>query len=199
MIMVLATLQVHDGDINDGAFCTVLMMTMMLSALPVDDKNLDTSSSGNSGLPAVAAIKLYYNDLGVGGGRALAETPRLNSTLTSIDLGFNGMGEVGGRALAETLRLNSTVVSLNLYHNHNLLKLNQPQSLVERWITESIFIAGSGINFHRTVGGGSTTMSRSSRSRQAIYAAENYEFVSTRLTDLLINSNQCDHLASIIR
>jgi hypothetical protein len=40
-------------------------------------------------------------DLGEGGGPALAEALRLNTTVTSLDLGFNRLGEGGGRALAE--------------------------------------------------------------------------------------------------
>ena len=41
--------------------------------------------------------------------RALAETLRLNSTVTSLNLGANGLGEGGGRTLAETLRPNTTL------------------------------------------------------------------------------------------
>jgi hypothetical protein len=38
------------------------------------------------------SLDLGWNDLGEGGGRALAETLRLNTTLTSLDLGFNDLG-----------------------------------------------------------------------------------------------------------
>jgi hypothetical protein len=55
--------------------------------------------------------------MGEGGGRALAETLRLNTTLMSLDLGWNDLGEGGGRALAETLRLNTTLTSLDLGFN----------------------------------------------------------------------------------
>jgi hypothetical protein len=48
------------------------------------------------------ALSLCCNDLGEGGGRAQAETLRLNYTLTSLDLGYNGLVEDGGRALADT-------------------------------------------------------------------------------------------------
>ena len=65
----------------------------------------------------LTSLSLYLNNLGEGGGRALAEALRLNSTLTSLDLGYNDLGEGGGRALAETLRLNSTLKSLNLVYN----------------------------------------------------------------------------------
>ena len=37
-------------------------------------------------------INLYNKDLGEGGGRALAKTLLLNTTLTSLDLGGNGLG-----------------------------------------------------------------------------------------------------------
>ena len=63
------------------------------------------------------SLNLSENDLGEGGGRALAETLRLNSTLTSLDLGGNGLGEGAGRAMAEALRLNSTLTSLDLCFN----------------------------------------------------------------------------------
>jgi hypothetical protein len=52
------------------------------------------------------------NGIEEGGGRALAETLCLNTTLTSLNLYYNGLG--GGRAVAETLRLNTTLASLNL-------------------------------------------------------------------------------------
>jgi len=63
-------------------------------------------------------LHLDWNGLGEGGGRALAETLRLNTTLTSLNLRGNGLREGGGQALAETLRLlNKTVTSLNLRSN----------------------------------------------------------------------------------
>ncbi len=37
--------------------------------------------------------------------------------LTSLDLGWNDLGEGGGWAMAEALRLNTTVTSLNLREN----------------------------------------------------------------------------------
>jgi len=40
--------------------------------------------------------------------------PRCSRTLKSLNLGHNGLREGGGRALAETLRLNSTLTSLDL-------------------------------------------------------------------------------------
>jgi len=64
--------------------------------------------------------ELRYNDLGEGGGRALAEALRLNTTLASLNLSYNRLGEGGGLALAEALRLNQyniTVTSVNLYSN----------------------------------------------------------------------------------
>ena len=37
--------------------------------------------------------RLFCNDLGEGGGRALAQALRLNITLTSLNICWNGMGE----------------------------------------------------------------------------------------------------------
>jgi hypothetical protein len=51
------------------------------------------------------------------GGRALAESLRINSTATSLNLSIHDLGEGGERALAEALRLNATLTSLNLYYN----------------------------------------------------------------------------------
>ena len=45
----------------------------------------------------------------------LAETLRLDTSLTLLNLYNNGLGEGGGRALAETLRLNTSLTLLNLY------------------------------------------------------------------------------------
>jgi hypothetical protein len=47
----------------------------------------------------------------------MAETLRLNTTITSLDLYRNRLGEGGWRALAEALGLNTTVTSLNLNGN----------------------------------------------------------------------------------
>jgi Ran GTPase-activating protein (RanGAP) involved in mRNA processing and transport len=66
---------------------------------------------------AVTELDLHDNGLGESGGLMLAETLRLNTTLTELHLQDNVLGEGGGRALAETLRLNTTVTSLNLGGN----------------------------------------------------------------------------------
>ena len=55
--------------------------------------------------------------LGEGGGRTLAETLRVNTTLASLDLGANGLGEGGGRALSAALRVITTLASLRLCGN----------------------------------------------------------------------------------
>jgi hypothetical protein len=49
---------------------------------------------------SLVALDLERNDIGAGGGRALAEALRLNTTLTSFNLRENGLGKGGGRALA---------------------------------------------------------------------------------------------------
>jgi hypothetical protein len=54
----------------------------------------------------IMSLNIRGHDLGKGRGRALAEALRLNTTVTSLDLGCNDLGEGGGRSLAETLRLN---------------------------------------------------------------------------------------------
>jgi len=59
----------------------------------------------------------WHHGLKEGGGRALAEALRLNTTLTSLDLDEKVLREGGGRALEETLRLNTTVTSLTLGGN----------------------------------------------------------------------------------
>jgi Ran GTPase-activating protein (RanGAP) involved in mRNA processing and transport len=78
------------------------------------------------------------NDLGEGGGRALAEALRLNSTLTSLNLGDNGLGEGAGRALAEALRLNTSLTSLKLMmmsfiFNNNDLREEVQSALAQAW------------------------------------------------------------------
>jgi len=77
----------------------------------------------------LTSLNLGYNRLGEGGGRALAETVRLNTTLTSLSMGVNGLGEGGGRALAETLRLNATLKSMHLCWNR--LAVEQESALRE--------------------------------------------------------------------
>jgi hypothetical protein len=48
------------------------------------------------------SIILAANDLGEGGGRALAEALRLNTTVTSLDLGYNGLGVEVRSALCQS-------------------------------------------------------------------------------------------------
>ena len=48
------------------------------------------------------SLDLHRNVLGEGGGRALAETLRINTTLASLNFGWNRLGEGGERALADT-------------------------------------------------------------------------------------------------
>jgi hypothetical protein len=43
------------------------------------------------------------------GGRALAQTLRVNTTISSLNLGWNNLGEGGERTLAEALRVNTTL------------------------------------------------------------------------------------------
>jgi hypothetical protein len=63
----------------------------------------------------VTSLYLGNNNLGEGGGRALAETLRLNTSLTLLNLYYNDLGEGGGRSLAETLRLNTLLTLLKHY------------------------------------------------------------------------------------
>jgi Ran GTPase-activating protein (RanGAP) involved in mRNA processing and transport len=86
----------------------------------------------------LTSLDLGYNDLGEGGGRALAETLRLNSTLKSLNLGYNQLGEGAGRALAETLRLNTSLTSLKLMmmsfiFNNNDLREEVQSALAQSW------------------------------------------------------------------
>jgi hypothetical protein len=94
------------------------------------------------------SFDLGWNNLEVGGGRALAEALRLNSTLTSIDLHYNGLGEGGGRALAEALRLNTTLTLIDLRGNRlrggggrtqtNNGRLDKPPKLLPNTVEASL-------------------------------------------------------------
>ena len=54
---------------------------------------------------SMVELDFERNGIGEGGGRAQAETLRLNTTLTSLSLHYKSLGEGGGRAVAETLRI----------------------------------------------------------------------------------------------
>ena len=54
---------------------------------------------------------------GEGGGRAIAETLRVNTTITELDLMQTDLCEGGVQAIAEALRVNTTLTKLNLYGN----------------------------------------------------------------------------------
>jgi hypothetical protein len=53
----------------------------------------------------VTVLRLKSCSLGDGGGRTLAETLRINTTLASLDLWGNGLGDGEGRSLAEEMGL----------------------------------------------------------------------------------------------
>ncbi len=79
-----------------------------------DGQGLLDKLSGLNAWCKVTVLRLTSCGLGEGGGRALAEALRLNTTVTELDLddNGNGLGEGGGRTLAETLRLNTTLTEL---------------------------------------------------------------------------------------
>jgi hypothetical protein len=62
----------------------------------------------------LSTLDLENNGLGEGGRQSLAETMSLNTTLTVINLLSDHLREGGGRTLAETLLLNTFVTSLEL-------------------------------------------------------------------------------------
>ena len=68
-----------------------------------DGRGLLDKLNGLNAWCKVTVLRLKNCGLGEGGGRALAETLRLNSTLTSLDLGDNGLGEEVQSALAQVL------------------------------------------------------------------------------------------------
>jgi len=90
-----------------------------------DGRGLLDKLNGLNAWCKVTVLHLECCGLGEGGGRALAEALRLNTSLKVLDHcnhygGLNyavGLGEGGGRALAEALRLSTTLTSLNLYRN----------------------------------------------------------------------------------
>jgi hypothetical protein len=71
-------------------------------------------------LTTLASLYLYYNGLGEGRGRSLADALRLNTTLVSINPSNNDLREGGGLSLAETLRLNTPLTSIYLGGNRAL-------------------------------------------------------------------------------
>ena len=66
----------------------------------------------------VTVLRVNSCGLGEGGGRALAEILRVNSTVTLLNLELNNVGDGAGQAIAEALRVNTTVTSLNLCGNN---------------------------------------------------------------------------------
>jgi hypothetical protein len=66
-----------------------------------DGRGLLDKLNGLNAWCKVTVLRLLSCGLGEGGGRALAETLRLNSTLTSLDLGDNDLREEVQSALAQ--------------------------------------------------------------------------------------------------
>ena len=62
-------------------------------------------------------INLGHNNLGVEGGKSIAEILKNNHTLTSMDMTFHGVGAEGAKAIAEALKINKTLTSIELSHN----------------------------------------------------------------------------------
>ena len=66
----------------------------------------------------LSGLFLHENNIGSSGAKALAETLRQNSTITSVSLVGNNIGDEGAIALAETLRQNSTITDVDLRSNN---------------------------------------------------------------------------------
>eukprot|EP00588_Corethron_pennatum_P017036 CAMPEP_0194305408 /NCGR_PEP_ID=MMETSP0171-20130528/2858_1 /TAXON_ID=218684 /ORGANISM="Corethron pennatum, Strain L29A3" /LENGTH=155 /DNA_ID=CAMNT_0039056931 /DNA_START=72 /DNA_END=536 /DNA_ORIENTATION=- len=58
-------------------------------------------------------LDLGSKNIGDDGGKALAETLKVNKSLTSLHLSFNKIGDEGGKALAEALKENKSLTSLD--------------------------------------------------------------------------------------
>jgi Ran GTPase-activating protein (RanGAP) involved in mRNA processing and transport len=65
----------------------------------------------------ICRLLLQLRVVGEGGGRAIAEALRVNTTLTELNLGSNDLGDGAGRAIAEALRVNTMLTSLELGGN----------------------------------------------------------------------------------
>jgi hypothetical protein len=61
-----------------------------------DGRGLLDKLNGLNAWCKVTVLRLESCVLGQGGGRALAEALRLNTTVASLELGGNGLGEGGG-------------------------------------------------------------------------------------------------------
>jgi len=61
---------------------------------------------------------MSYNEIGVEGGKAVAEMMKVNTTVRTLDIGGNKIGDEGGKAMAEMLKLNTTLHTLYITYNN---------------------------------------------------------------------------------
>ena len=90
----------------------------------LDLNNCDLQEGGGQAIADVMRVNttltnliLVRNELGEGGAQAIAAALRENRTLTNLILHGNELGEGGGQAIADVLRVNTTLTNLNLGYN----------------------------------------------------------------------------------
>ena len=65
-------------------------------------------------IPQSLNFDLSYNKIGSEGATSIAESLKINSSITQINLGFNKIGSEGATSIAESLKINSSITQINL-------------------------------------------------------------------------------------
>merc|ERR1711871_1614909 len=65
----------------------------------------------------ITQVAVSSNNLGVEGGKALAECLKSNNTITQVEASNCGMGTAGAKAFGDALRVNKTLQHLNVSNN----------------------------------------------------------------------------------
>ena len=74
-------------------------------------------ASGLQFMRMLTTLRLYNNNVGDEGAKAIAEALKFTAVLTFLNLHYNKIGDNGAKAIAEALKVNAVLTNLSLYEN----------------------------------------------------------------------------------
>jgi hypothetical protein len=74
-------------------------------------------ASGLQFMRMLTTLRLYNNNVGDEGAKAIAEALKFTAVLTFLNLHYNKIGDNGAKAIAEALKVNAVLTKLSLYEN----------------------------------------------------------------------------------
>lgn len=138
----ITCLDLSSNDLNDhaGAYLArILKRNSTLKKLELDNNRLGSKACAAFGESLQSNTSLVYlsldsnpiaSDHDISGLNALANSLKVNKTLTSLNLWRTNIPEHGGRILASALEMNDTLLFCDIGHNY--ISIGDVQSIVQK-------------------------------------------------------------------